>query len=125
MSSSHFLFVVLAPALPKKLAARGKFVHRCIDRAAVRLGIKAQDIKRIEVTSDQWRFLRGVYAMNGDAPPGLPCGDDAVLLAQAGGDTDSLLFFIGSDKPCPPMEAPPELLKLMELVATPAQGVVH
>ena len=125
MSSSHFLFVVVAPALPKKLAARGEFAHRCVGPAAIRPTIKAQDIKRVEVTPDQWRFLRGVYAMNVGAPPGLPCGDDAVLLAQAGGDADGLLFFIGGDKPCPPMEAPPELLKLMELVATPTHGIGH
>src|ERR1700729_4067563 len=31
--------------------------------------------KIIELTPDQWQLLRGIYAMNLETPPGLPCGD--------------------------------------------------
>jgi hypothetical protein len=93
-----------------------EFAHRCIDPATVPAAIKAQDVRRIEITSEQWRFLRGIYAMNVDAPPGLPYGENAVL-AQCGDDSDGLLFFIEGDKTCAPMYAPPALFSLVEQVA--------
>ena len=51
--------------------------------------------------------------MNAEAPRGLPCGDD-VVLAQGGGDSDGLLFFVDGGKLGAPMHAPPALLSLME-----------
>ena len=116
MSSRHLLIVIVAPSFPSKLAMAREFAHCCIDPATVPAAIKAQDVRRIEITSEQWRFLRGIYAMNVDAPPGLPFGENAVL-ALRGDDSDSLLFFIEGDKPCAPMHAPPALFSLMEQVA--------
>ena len=110
MSSRHFLFVIAVHGLPSKTGLGGDFADRCVDLATLRAAMEGQ---LIEITPDQWRFLRGVYAMNAEAPPGLPCGDD-VVLAHGGGDSDGLLFFVDGDKLGAPMHAPPALLSLME-----------
>jgi hypothetical protein len=54
--------------------------------------------------------------MNLETPPGLPCGDEAVL-AHVDGEPDGLLFFVDGDKACTPMNAPPALLSLVDRVA--------
>jgi hypothetical protein len=69
------------------------------------------------LTSEQWQFLRGIYAMNPETPPGLPYGDKAVL-AQVDNTSGGLVFFVDGDKACTPMRAPPQLLALMDEVAT-------
>lgn len=122
MPSRHFLFVIGVRALPRKIAVGAK-LNRSLDLARVRAAINDQDSKPIEITSDQWKFLRGVYAMNPEAPCGLPYGDNAVL-AQDSGDFDGLLFFIDGDKPCAPMHAPPALLSLMERVTMADYGSI-
>ena len=67
----------------------------------------------IELTKDQWQFLRGIYAINPLTPPGLPFGDKAVLATIKGSDS-GFVFFIDRDMGCTPMPAPPTLLKLMD-----------
>ena len=116
MSRRHFLFVIGACALPPKMAVGSKFASACAAIGTPRAAINDQDSKPIEITPDQWNFLRGVYAMNPEAPCGLPYGNNAVL-AQDGGDSDGLLFFMDGDRLCAPMHAPPALLSLMERVA--------
>ena len=116
MSRRHFLFVIGARALPPKMAAGSKFASPSAALDMLRAAINDQDSKPIEITPDQWKFLRGVYAMNPEAPCGLPYGNNAVL-AQDGGDSDGLLFFMDGDRLCAPMHAPPALLSLMERVA--------
>jgi len=101
---------------PPKVAVGAEIANRCVGLATVSAAINGQDGKLIEITPDQWQFLRGVYAMNPEAPPGLPHGNNAVL-AQHRGDPNGLLFFVDDDKPCAPMHAPPALLSLMEHVA--------
>ena len=115
MSTGHFLFVIGARMLAPKVALGAEFVDRCVGLAKLSAAINGQDGKLIEITPDQWRFLRGVYAMNPEAPSGLPHGDSAVL-AQDRGDLDGLLFFVDGDKSCAPVHAPPTLLSLMEQV---------
>jgi hypothetical protein len=116
MSSRRFLLVVVAPALPSQIAVGPEFANRRIDLATVRAATTGQDSKPIELTSDQWQFLRGVYAMNLEAPPGLPDGDKAVF-RLGGGDSNGLLFFADGDEACTPMNAPPALLSLLDQVA--------
>ena len=70
----------------------------------------------IELTQVQWQFLRDICAMNPKTPLGLPYGDKAVL-AQIERNTGGLVFFIDGDKACTPMQAPPELLALLQDVA--------
>jgi hypothetical protein len=79
LSSRRFLLVVGAPALPPQISVGPEFANRCVDLATVRAAATSQNNKLIELTSDQWQFLRGIYAMNPEAPPGLPDGDKAVF----------------------------------------------
>ena len=69
MSSKRFLLVVGAPTLPPQIAVGPEFANRCVDLATVRAATTGQNSKVIELTSDQWQFLRGIYAMNPEAPP--------------------------------------------------------
>ena len=121
MSRRHFLFVIGVRALPPKMGVGSKFASPSAALGAVRVAINDQDSKPIEITPDQWKFLRGVYAMNPEAPCGLPYGDNAVL-AQDGGDSDGLLFFMDGDRLCAPVHAPPALLSLMARVTIVDHG---
>ena len=121
MSRRHFLFVIGARALPPKMAVGSKFTSPSAALGTTRAAINDQDSKSIEITPDQWKFLRGVYAMNPEAPCGLPYGDNAVL-AQDGGNPGGLLFFMDGDRPCAPVHAPPALLSLMERVTMDDHG---
>jgi hypothetical protein len=103
------------------MAVGSKFARPSATIGTLRAAINDQDSKPIEITQDQWKFLRGVYAMNPEAPCGLPYGDNAVL-AQDCGDADGLLFFMDSDRLCAPMRAPPALLSLMERVTMADHG---
>jgi hypothetical protein len=116
MSSRRFLAVVGAVAPLPRIAFGAEFVNRCVDLAAVRAAITGHNGKLIELTPDQWQFLRGIYAMNLETPPGLPCGDEAVL-AHVDGEPDGLVFFVDGDKACAPMHAPRGLLSLMDQFA--------
>jgi len=91
-------------------------------RRSVRRRLGAQEGSRgkgkwIDVTSEQWQFLRGIYAMNPLTPPGLPYGDKAAL-ATVEGNTGGLVFFLDGDRACTPMPVPKELLVMMDDVAT-------
>ena len=90
---------------------------RCVDVAVPKKAIEARNGKWIELTADQWQFLRGIYAMNPTTPPGLPYGDKAAL-AQIDGDGGGLVFFIDGDRACTPMPVPKQLLVMMDDVAT-------
>ena len=105
MSSRRFLAVVGAVAPLPRIAFGAEFVNRRVDLAAVRAAITGHNGKLIELTPDQWQFLRGIYAMNLETPPGLPCGDEAVL-AHVDGEPDGLVFFVDGDKACAPMNPP-------------------
>ena len=89
----------------------------CVDSSIPRHAIEARKGRWIELTSEQWQFLRGIYVMNPQTPPGLPYGDKAVL-AEVDDSSTGLVFFIDGDKACTPMRAPPQLLALMQEVAS-------
>lgn len=89
----------------------------CEDISIPRGAIAAHDGKWTELTSAQWQFLRGIYAMDPETPPGLPYGDKAVL-AKVDGRDGGLIFFIDGGKACTPMRAPKKLLDMIEQVAT-------
>jgi hypothetical protein len=72
MSTRHFLFVIGARTLRPKVAVGPNSPNRRVGFATVSAAINGQDDKLIEITPDQRQFLRGVYAMNLEAPPGLP-----------------------------------------------------
>jgi hypothetical protein len=115
LPSKHFLLVIGARAAPGKVTVGAEFASGSVDLATMRGAINGQDGKPIEITPNQWQFLRGVYAMNPEAACGLPRGDNAVF-AQDSCDSSGLLFFIDGNQACAPMHAPPALLSLMERV---------
>jgi hypothetical protein len=109
-------------ALAAALAALPQFAlagetGRCVDISVPKKAIEAHNGKWIQLTPDQWQFLRGIYAMNPLTPPGLPYGDKAAL-AKVDGDSGGLVFFIDGDKACTPMPVPDRLLGMMDDVAT-------
>jgi len=103
--------------LPPNACAAENSASRCVDVSSPKNAVIARNGKWIELTPEQWQFLRGVYAVNPETPPGLPYGDKAVL-AQVDSDSGGLVFFIDDKKACTPMRAPPSLLALMDQVAT-------
>jgi hypothetical protein len=102
---------------PQIAAAGDHFTSQCINVSVPKQAVAANNGKWIELTQDQWEFLRGIYAMNPQTPPGLPYGDRAVL-AQMAGSEGGLVFFIDGDKACTPMPVPRELVTMMRDVAT-------
>jgi hypothetical protein len=103
--------------LPHVALAADEANSRCVDAAVPKQLIEARNGKWIELTPNQWEFLRGIYAMNPQTPAGLPYGDRAVL-ARIDGDTGGVVFFIDGDKACTPMPVPDELLTMMNDVGT-------
>ena len=85
----------------------------CADVAGPKAMVAEHHGRWIELSAEQWQFLRGVYAMNPETPPGLPYGDHAVL-ARFDDMGSGIVFFIDGDRACTPMRAPPELLSLMK-----------
>ena len=110
-------------ALAGALAVLPQMVHaaesaaRCVDASVPKHAVEARHGKWIELTSEQWQFLRGIYAMNPETPPGLPYGDKAAL-AQVEGDNGGLIFFIDGDRAYTPMPVPKQLLVMMDDAAT-------
>jgi hypothetical protein len=90
---------------------------QCVDVSVPKHAIEARNGKWIQLTPEQWEFLRGIYAMNPLTPPGLPYGDKAAL-AKVDGNSGGLIFFIDGDKACTPMPVPQTLLSMIDDVAT-------
>jgi hypothetical protein len=101
--------------LPQIVAAAES--AQCVDVSVPKHAIEARNGKWIQLTAEQWEFLRGIYAMNPLTPPGLPYGDKAAL-AKVDGNDGGLIFFIDGDKACTPMPVPDKLLAMMDDVAT-------
>jgi hypothetical protein len=101
--------------LPQIVAAAES--GQCVDVSVPKHAIEARNGKWIQLTSEQWEFLRGIYAMNPLTPPGLPYGDKAAL-AKVDGNSGGLIFFIDGDKACTPMPVPDKLLAMIDDVAT-------
>jgi hypothetical protein len=85
----------------------------CADVAEPKATVVEHHGRWIELSAEQWQFVRGVYAMNPETPPGLPYGDHAVL-ARFDDIGSGIVFFIDNDRACTPMSVPPELLALMK-----------
>ena len=116
MLDKRILALAVAVATLPQLALAGETSH-CVDISVPKKAIEAHNGKWIELTPEQWEFLRGIYAMNPLTPPGLPYGDKAAL-AKVDGDSGGLVFFIDGDKACTPMPVPDKLLSMMDDVAT-------
>jgi hypothetical protein len=116
VNKACFALVGVLTFLPQ-LALADSSASRCVDVSLPKDAITARNGKWIELTAEQWQFLRGIYAMNPATPPGLPYGDHAVL-AQVSGDSGGLVFFIDGGRACTPMAVPGELLAMIRDVAT-------
>jgi hypothetical protein len=112
---------ILAMCCATPALAQEAVQSRCIDGSIPRGWIAERNGRWIELTADQWQFLRGIYAMNPLTPAGLPHGDHAVL-AQVEGEAGGLIFFVDGDKACTPMPVPKELIDMLRDVATGAIG---
>jgi len=99
------------------LAAHAEEKARCVDVSVPKKAVAEHNGKWIQLTPDQWQFLRGIYAMNPLTPPGLPYGDKAAL-ATISGKSGGMIFFLDGDLACTPMVAPDTLLGMMDDVAT-------
>jgi hypothetical protein len=116
MLNKRFLALAVALAILPQLALAAE-PGRCVDISVPKKAIESHNGKWIELTPEQWEFLRGIYAMNPLTPPGLPYGDKAAL-AKVDGNSGGLIFFIDGDKACTPMPVPQTLLSMMDDVAT-------
>src|SRR5271166_1201367 len=88
----------------------------CVDISVPKHAIEARNGKWIELTPDQWQFLRGIYAMNPLTPPGLPYGDKAAL-AKVDGRVGGLVSSINGYRSCTPMPVPYAPLPMMDHLA--------
>jgi hypothetical protein len=109
-------------ALAPNAAFAGDAAARCTDISVPKHAIEAHNGKWIELTSEQWQFLRGVFVLNPNTPPGLPYGDKAVL-AQVADDPGGLVFFIDGNRACTPMAVPGALITMIKDVA--AANIIH
>ena len=116
MLNKRFLALATAVAILPQLAFAAE-TGQCIDISVPKAASETHHGKWIELTPEQWEFLRGIYAMNPETPPGLPYGDKAAL-AKVDGNSGGLVFFIDGDKACTPMPVPQKLLSMIDDVAT-------
>jgi hypothetical protein len=117
MLSNRALALAVGLAVLPHTVDAAEDTARCVDASAPKHAAEARHGKWIELTSDQWQFLRGIYAMNPLTPPGLPYGDKAALV-KIDGSSGGMVFFIDGDKACTPMAVPDQLLAMMDAVAT-------
>ena len=117
MSSNRVLALAVGFTVLSQMAHAADGPARCVDASVPKQAAEARHGKWIELTYDQWQFLRGIYAMNPQTPAGLPFGDKAALV-EIDGRSGGLVFFIDGEKACTPMAVPNELLAMMDDVAT-------
>ncbi len=108
------LVLLAAAATPAFASGSG---DGCVDIAVPKKAVADHNGRWVELTPDQWEFMRGIYAMHPATPLGLPFGDKAALV-QFANEPGGLVFFIDGDRACTPMAVPAALLTVIEDVAT-------
>jgi hypothetical protein len=88
----------------------------CVDISVPKGAVASHNGRWIELTNQQWEFMRGVYAMHPSTPLSLPFGDKAVL-AQLADEKGGVVFFVDGVRACTPMMVPAEVVALMRDVA--------
>jgi hypothetical protein len=120
MSNGKRLALVVGLVAFSRAALAADDVHpMCVDVSAPKAVVAARHGSWTVLNDAQWEFLRGIYVMNPETPPGLPYGDHAVL-ARFDGNPGGIVFFIDDNKACTPMVAPAELVSVIDEVATRA-----
>jgi hypothetical protein len=118
----HVAVIIGLLAASSEALAEGDSAARCTDASVPKAVVAAHHGRLTDLDVNQWQFLRGVYAMNPQTPPGLPYGDHAVL-ARFDDRSDGIVFFIDGNRACTPMVAPSELLSMLADIA--ANTVTH
>jgi len=113
--STFAISIALCAAPTIGFAESGKPLE-CVDENIPRSSVAEHGGAWVRLTPGQWQFLRGIYAMNPNTPPGLPFGDGAAL-AQVDGNAEGLVFFIDGDRACTPMMIPHELVDVLHDIA--------
>lgn len=113
---SRLALIATMIAIPGCALASEDSSPPCVNVSEPKAVVAAHHGQWTELDANQWQFLRGIYAMNPQTPPGLPYGDHAAL-ARFEGRSDGIVFFIDGDKACTPMVAPAELLAMMADIA--------
>jgi hypothetical protein len=124
LGKARLAIIVGLLALPQISSAADDPGGECVDVSSPKHEITAHHGKWTELTSAQWQFLRGVYVLNPNTPPGLPYGDKAVLV-QVDGRPGGLVLFIDGEMACTPMAIPQPLLAIVQGVATAAVNHVR
>ena len=119
LNNTRLALIVALLALARVSLAADDSAGECVEVSAPKRGRIAQHGKWTELTPAQWQFLRGVYVLNPNTPPGLPYGDKAVLV-QVDGKSGALVLFVDGEMACTPMAIPQPLLAIVQGVATAA-----
>lgn len=115
----HALFAgALALAFLASPALSAGVTPHCADAAAMKKAATDSGAKWIMVTSEEYHFLQGIFALNPATPKGLPYGDTAALVQMGDGSSGAMIVFIDGDRACTPMSVPKEIVDLMRDVAT-------
>lgn len=120
------------------LAAMGMMLHgahaaetaapRCMDLAKMKSLVSAHGAKWIDLTHDQFEFMRAISVMSPHTVDGLPFGDKAALARSAAeGGSSSMIVFLDGERACDAMPVPQVLVDMLNEVAEvkhePPQGV--
>jgi hypothetical protein len=74
LNKAHAAIVAALVALPHACLAADEPASACVDVSGPKSAIMTGHGRWIELTSAQWQFLRGIYVVNPNTPPGLPYG---------------------------------------------------
>ena len=113
MTKAHFGLV----ALCLMVSGAAHAGNACVDVSVPKDAIAAHNGRWIELTTEQWQFMRGIYAMHPATELGLPFGDKAAL-AQLTPDGGGMVFFIDGNRACTPLAVPPAVVAIIEDVAS-------
>jgi len=104
-----------ALALVFAMAAATAQEMPCAALAGYKKSIVARGGRWIELTPEQWQFVRGVAAEAPFTPTALPPGDRAAL-AEAPGDDGGVILFIDGDEACGPLPFPANWVVMLQEV---------
>ena len=98
------------------------YADSCKDLTDTRSVIDKSGGTWIEVTNDQYQFLRGAWSADPNTPEGLPFGDRAVLATKKG-EPITFVWFIDGDRACDGIMIQKKFLEIVTSVG--AGTVVH
>jgi len=73
----------------------------------------------VKATPGQFHFLQGIWAMDPRTPPGLPPGDNALLVTRPG-TKGGVVIWMSGKLACAPVEMPEALFALLSKIKTGA-----